>query len=119
MSIRRGCEPTNRVWIYKIKEGKIPQTEGGNLPWEKVIDNFDAKYDFIANNGSEFFFCTTLDASRKRIIAFDVVKKTQREIIPEHKTNVIEGVAVLANDYLLVEYLEDVKEWIQFRLKTS
>ena len=87
------------------------------MPWEKVIDNFDAKYDFIANNGSEFFFCTTLDASRKRIIAFDVVKKTLREIIPEHKTNVIEGVAVLANDYLLVEYLEDVKEWIQLRLK--
>jgi len=60
-----------------------------------LVDNFDAKYEFLANNGTEFFFSTTLDAPRKRVISIDLETGEQREIIPQHETNVIEGLAVL------------------------
>ena len=76
-----------------MQDGIVPKTENGNLPWVKLIDNFDAKYEFLANNGTEFFFCTTLDAPRKRVIAIDIITKEQREIIAQHDSNVLEWVA--------------------------
>lgn len=94
-SIRRGCEPTNQVWYYKIENGTIPKTENGQLPWIKLIDNFDAKYEYIANNDTEFFFCTTLNAPRKRLISIDISTGKQREIIAQHEKNVIDSIAVL------------------------
>ena len=76
-----------------MQNGVVPKTENGVLPWVKLIDNFDAKYEFLANNETEFFFCTTLNAPRKRVIAIDIKTNEQREIIPQHETNVLEWVA--------------------------
>ena len=71
-TIRRGCEPANKIWIYEIKNGIIPRTDEGILPWMKLFDTFEDKYVFIANNETEFHFCTTLNAPRKRMIAIDI-----------------------------------------------
>jgi prolyl oligopeptidase len=91
--IRRGCEPTNKLWIYKIQNGEIPKTENGILPYEKLIDTFDAKYDYLTNNGTEFLFCTTKDAPRKKVISIDISTKETKEIIPQPETAKFECVA--------------------------
>ncbi len=36
------------------------------------MDNFNAQYDYLANNGTVFTFKTNLDAPRYRIIAADI-----------------------------------------------
>jgi prolyl oligopeptidase len=36
------------------------------LPVVKLVDNFDASYDYVANEGTSFTFKTNLDAPRYR-----------------------------------------------------
>ena len=83
------------------------------LPWTKLISNFDAEYEFLANNGTDFLFCTTLCAPRKRVISIDTKTMELKEIIPQHLTNVIVSIACVAHAYLVVEYMEDVKSKLQ------
>ena len=55
-SLNKGCGIENPVHVYKIENGQIPKTENGDLPWSPVVDNFDASYDLITNDGDEFYF---------------------------------------------------------------
>lgn len=55
----------------------------------KLVDKFDDRYQFLANDDTIFYFCTTQDAPRKRIIAIDIETNEITEIIGEHPKNVI------------------------------
>ena len=67
-----GCEPVNRVWFIDLK--LIPLASGTldfsgfkptgskTLPLVKLVDNFDAQYSYIANEGAKFIFQTNLNA---------------------------------------------------------
>ena len=71
-----GCEPTNKLAYVAL--GKLPRENGtinfasfdlrknGNelLPIVKLVDNFDASYDCVANEGSVFTFHSNLGAPR-------------------------------------------------------
>lgn len=73
-----GCEPTNRVYYVALDE--LPRdsqnvldfasfdlrTGNKQLPIVKLVDNFDASYDYVANEGSVFTWLTNLSASRYR-----------------------------------------------------
>jgi len=76
---------------------------------EPVIDEMEASYEFIGNDGSTFFLLTNDDAPNKRLVAFDVSD-------PETgmTTLITESDAVLqdverAGDRFLVHALDDVK----------
>ena len=38
----------------------------------KLVDKFDAQYDYVANDGSVFVFKTNLDAPRGKLVRVDV-----------------------------------------------
>ena len=81
----------------------------GDGPVVRLLDDFDARYDFVGNAGSTFFFDTNLDAPRGRIIAIDVEHpecENWREIVPE-RDDVISFVAMV-DDRLVVAYMRDV-----------
>lgn len=74
-----GCEPTNRLFVVDIDA--LPRSEDGvlnlkafdrrssdatPLPVLKLVDNFDASYDYVANEGSVMTFHTNLNAPRYR-----------------------------------------------------
>jgi prolyl oligopeptidase len=74
-----GCEPTNRLFLVDIDA--LPRGEDGvlslkgfdrrspdatPLPVVKLVDNFDASYDYVANEGSIMTFHTNLNAPRYR-----------------------------------------------------
>ncbi|KAK1805637.1 hypothetical protein P4O66_019917, partial [Electrophorus voltai] len=75
LSIREGCDPVNRLWYcdldtvpdgitarpYRLSAVSVPT---GLLPWVKLIDNFDAEYEYVTNEGTVFTFKTNLDAPR-------------------------------------------------------
>ena len=65
----------------------------GPIEWTKLIDDFEAQYHFIGNNESEFFFCTSLDAPRRKIISINVETNLRRDVLAEHEKNVIVSVA--------------------------
>lgn len=64
----------------------------GLLPWVKLIDNFDAEYEYVTNEGTVFTFKTNLDAPRYRLINIDFASPDQsnwKELIPQHDKDVI------------------------------
>ncbi len=72
-----GTDVQNRIY-YR------PADDTGDLV--RLLDEADARYDFIGNQGSLFFFHTDLDAPRGRVIAIDLENTDRaawREIIPE------------------------------------
>lgn len=95
-----GTDPRNRTYYLNLSE-----------PGAKVVElltDFDAAYDFLANEGPIFYFRTDLKASRYRVIAIDTrapERTNWKEIIPERPEK-LEGVSVVG-DLLFCEYLRD------------
>lgn len=74
-----GCEPTNKVFYVALEE--LPRdaedrsinftsfdlrTGSTSLPIVRLVDNFDASYDYVASEGSVFTWLTNLNAPKYR-----------------------------------------------------
>ncbi|MBP0019692.1 MAG: S9 family peptidase [Cyanobacteria bacterium SBLK] len=74
----------------------------------ELIDQFEADYSFIDNEGSLFWFLTDLDAPRGRLIAIDLNRPEPEnwlEIIPEG-SETLKDVSTLSDRFIL-NYLKD------------
>jgi prolyl oligopeptidase len=74
----------------------------------ELINEFEANYSFIDNDGDVFWFRTDLDAPRGRVIAIDTknpARSQWQEIIPQ-TDEVLESVGLLNNQFV-VDYLKD------------
>ncbi|HIA18501.1 MAG TPA: S9 family peptidase, partial [Planctomycetaceae bacterium] len=73
----------------------------------ELITGFDADYEFVGNQGSQFWLLTDLDAPRKRLIQIDLKNPARQHwtnIIAEaqHKLEDVSNVG----EHFLVQYLE-------------
>jgi prolyl oligopeptidase len=110
LHVWRGTEPENRFYYRPLS---VPP-EGGDgppdgVPFVRLLDEADARYDFVDNVGPLFYFHTDLDAPKGRVIAIDVEhpgREHWREVIPEGE-DVIDQVALI-HDELIVVTLHDV-----------
>jgi hypothetical protein len=57
ISVEEGCDPVNRVFYCDLEAlpGGLAAVKG-LLPVVKLIDNFEAQYGYIANDGTSFVF---------------------------------------------------------------
>lgn len=97
-----GTEPKNRVF-YK---GIAP-----DAPVVELLNDFDARYDFIDNQGSVFYFLTDLDAPCFKVIAIDVTKPQRenwRTVVPEVPKVLLENVSTVGGQ-MFCQYLRDAK----------
>jgi prolyl oligopeptidase len=106
ISVRKGTEPKNAMFYKRLDQpdGKVVE----------LLNSFDAKYDFLDNDGNVLWIRTDLNAARGRIIAIDVEKPQRanwRELIPESK-DVIATASVIA-DRFFVSYLQDAHSAIR------
>ncbi|XP_056620218.1 prolyl endopeptidase [Triplophysa dalaica] len=114
LSIREGCDPVNRLWYCDLNA--VPQGITDLLPWVKLIDNFDAEYEYITNEGTVFTFKTNLDAPQYRLINidFDQPATSQwKELIPQHEKDVIVFATCTYSRFLFVCFLHDVKNMLK------
>ncbi|WP_373525941.1 prolyl oligopeptidase family protein [Nostoc sp.] len=85
----------------------------------ELINQFEADYSFIDNNDSVFYFRTSLNAPRGRVIAIDIKKpmlEDWQEIIPQ-SSETLESVGILNNQFV-ADYLQDAHSQIKiFDLK--
>lgn len=69
LTISEGCDPVNRLYY-------VPFDAAAGIPkpvdFIKVVDNFDAQYDYIANDGPVFTFKTNLGAPKYKLIRADI-----------------------------------------------
>jgi prolyl oligopeptidase len=105
LGIWLGTDSRNLVYYMDLGDSQRPNLKA---PVVKLLDDFDATYNFIGNDGPVFYFHTNLDAPRGRLIAIDTRKPDRaswRELVPQGK-DVLSGVALI-NHTFVAEYLTD------------
>jgi prolyl oligopeptidase len=93
----QGTDPNNRVFVADLH---VPELE-----IVAVAGEGDAAYDFIGNDGDTFYFCTTKDAPRGRVVAIRAGEATLAEIVGENADSL--EAATLFGDQFVLEYLHD------------
>ena len=100
ISIFQGTDNKNRVY-YKDLQAK-------DAPVVKLLDGFDASYNFLGNDGTVFWVQTDLKAARGKIIAIDISKPDRsnwQDLVPE-AAEALQGVNVV-NHMFVANYLKD------------
>lgn len=98
--IGAGTDDRNRIYYQDLKKK--------NAPIQKLIDQFDASYDFIDNDGPIFWFRTDKDAPRGRIVKMDLRKPGKLiEVVPQAE-QAMHGASIIGNR-LLLSYLKDAR----------
>ena len=100
ISVSKGTDAKNLVFYRDV-------AAGGPIV-ELIAPPFEAEFRFVGNEGPRFWFKTTLDAPRGKLIAIDVTRPERaawRTVIPEAPER-LEGVSLL-QDVFVATYLED------------
>ena len=98
--IFQGTDSKTRVYYKDLKNN--------NSGVVKLLDDFDAAYSFIGNQGSRFWFQTDLQASRGKIIEIDTAKPERanwKVLVPEGPEAL--QTATLVNHKFILNYLKD------------
>jgi prolyl oligopeptidase len=98
----QGTSPKSRVYYKDLTQ---PDTQVVRL-----LDDFDAAYNFIDNDGPVFWFKTDLDAPRGRLLAIDIrhpERSNWKTVVPQ-SADKLESVGVVNNSFLL-GYLKDAR----------
>ncbi|HEU5262738.1 MAG TPA: prolyl oligopeptidase family serine peptidase [Gemmatimonadales bacterium] len=100
-----GTDRRNRVYYLDLRDATRPRVKGEVI---RLLDDFDASYTFVGNDGSVFYFLTDLDAPRRRVIAIDT-RNTERarwrQVIPQ-RDDVLESVQII-HDTFVANYMQD------------
>lgn len=102
ITVWKGTEPKNRVFYKDLAKPESQVVE--------LLHKADAKYNFIGNDGSTFWFFTDLDAPKGRIVAIDINASTAdklalKQLLPEREET-LEQVNFVGNRFFC-KYLKD------------
>ena len=101
ISVWQGTSRNNRLYYQDL--------DSGNGKIVELLNDYDASYDFVGNDGPVLFIKTNLEAPRERIIAIDTrnpAKENWKTLIPE-STDPIDGVSILNHNFVVI-YMHDV-----------
>jgi prolyl oligopeptidase len=98
----QGTAPKNRLYYKDLTK---PDSEV-----VKLLDDFDAQYQFVDNDGPVFWIRTDVDAPRGKLIAIDTrhPEKANWRTLVEQSADKLEDVNVVDNLFLL-GYLKDAR----------
>jgi prolyl oligopeptidase len=102
IEVSQGTSPKNRLYYQDLTQ---PDSQVVRL-----LDDFDARYRFIDNDGPVFWFQTDLDAPRGRLIAIDTrhpERANWKTVVPQ-SADKLEFANVVDNSFL-VGYLKDAR----------
>ncbi|KAI8011869.1 Prolyl endopeptidase [Camellia lanceoleosa] len=125
LTITESCKPVNKVYYYDISAlvNGLEHHRGRKdlLPFVKLIDNFDAEYDAIANDDTLFTFRTNKDAPKYKLVRVDLKEPTAWfDVLQEAEKDVLQSAVAVNVNQVVVSYLSDVKYVLQLRdLKTG
>uniref|UniRef100_A0A7S1KWC1 Prolyl endopeptidase n=1 Tax=Neobodo designis TaxID=312471 RepID=A0A7S1KWC1_NEODS len=107
ISVHDGCEPHNQLWLAPLPKDFAEKPR--RLEVTKLVDKFEAEYEYLANDGATMYLLTTKDAPLKRVTAINTDKpeEGQKELIAESDAKI--DFCAVVRDTLLIAYLRDVK----------
>ena len=100
ITVFQGTDSKTRVYYKDLKKSSSQVV--------KLLDDFDAAYTFIGNEGSRFWFQTDLKAPRGKIIELDVNKtgsENRKDVVSETKESL--QTSTLVNHRFILNYLKD------------
>jgi prolyl oligopeptidase len=106
INVWQGTDVRNRLF-YKRLEGDEPVNE--------LIDELEAAYIFLGNDGTVFYLQTDLDAPRRRVIAIDTANPAReqwRTLIAEAE-DALELTRMVSNQFLCL-YLHDAYHRMEY-----
>ncbi len=106
ITVSKGTDDKYRILYQEL--GKAPGS-----PVE-LIDNFEAEYTFLGNDGPVFFFKTNRDAPRGRVIAIDARAPGVEhwvELVPQ-AAETLQAVS-LVGDRFFASYLKDARTQVK------
>ena len=102
INVSQGTAPKNRLYYKDLTRPDSPVV--------KLLDDFDAEYRFVDNDGPVFRLKTDSDAPRGRLIAVDTrhpERANWKTIVPEKPETLTS--ANVVNDTFILGYLKDAR----------
>ena len=102
IAVWQGTSPKSRVYYKDLTQPDAQVV--------RLLDDFDAAYNFIDNDGPVFWFKTDLDAPRGRVLAIDIrhpERSNWKTVVPQGSDK-LESAGVVNNSFLL-GYLKDAR----------
>ena len=99
LTVWHGTDSENRLYYREVNSDK---------PFVRLLDEADAMYSVVGNNGPVFYIHTDLNAPRGRIIAIDLrtpEREHWQELVPQ-QDDVIAFVSLI-NSQFVVTYMHD------------
>jgi prolyl oligopeptidase len=102
ISVWQGTAPKNRLYYKDLTQADSPVV--------KLLDEFDAQYTFVDNDGPVFWIQTDLEAPRGRLIAIDTrnPERAKWKTVVAQGADKLESVNAVDNKFLL-GYLKDAR----------
>ncbi len=102
ISVWQGTAPKNRLYYKDLTQADSPVV--------KLLDDFDAQYTFVDNDGPVFWIQTDLEAPRGRLIAIDTrnPERAKWNTVVAQGADKLESVNAVDNRFLL-GYLKDAR----------
>jgi len=115
LTIFESCDPVNKIYIAPLERLLALGVEARSA-FVKVVDDFDAQYEYLANDGAHFVFKTNAGAPCYKLVAVTVdvesanasTSLTFRDVLPETE-HVLEWACCVAGKHLVCCYVEHVK----------
>ena len=117
VNVTQGTDRRNRVYIKDLGTAATPRLTGEMV---KLLDDFDADYSYVGNDGPIFFFQTDLEAPRGRVISIDLrnpARDRWRTVVPQ-APDAMSGVT-MAGGRLVAQYMHDVASQVRIFDKTG
>jgi prolyl oligopeptidase len=102
IQVWQGTSPKSRIYYKDLTQPDAQVV--------RLLDDFDAAYNFIDNDGPVFWFKTDLDAPRGRVLAIDIrhpERSNWKTVVPQGSDK-LESAGVVNNSFLL-GYLKDAR----------
>ncbi|MDB5029190.1 MAG: prolyl endopeptidase, partial [Candidatus Eremiobacteraeota bacterium] len=96
IDVSQGAAPENAVFVKDL---------AADGPVVELVPPGEGRFAYLANDGASFYFLTTKDSPRGRIIAIDLHDRAAREIVPQGD-DALDG-ASFFGDRIVASYLHD------------
>jgi prolyl oligopeptidase len=112
ITVQQGTDDRTRLYFIDLDNSGKPEITN---PVVRLIDKFDAVYDFIGNRGTTFYVRTDRNAPKGRIVAISIDNPREERwatVVAESKDALVS--AMTAGDDIVAHYLQDAHSSIRF-----
>jgi prolyl oligopeptidase len=112
ITVAQGTDVRNRLYFIDLDDPGKPKI---NNPVFRLIDRFDAEYEFVGNRGTMFYVRTDRNAPKGRIVAISIENPREERwntIVAEGKDALVS--ATTAGEDIVANYLQDAHSSVRF-----